>query len=228
MGLLWLGADWPMHDLAEGYLYCAHMVQHMLFTLVAAPLLVAGIPAWMWRAMLRPAPVGRVFGFAYAPARRADRLQRVLLFTHWPEVGRASVGSELAHFSLHVLIVASAVVMWWPVLSPLPELPVAAPARADALPVPAVARADDPGVVPHVRADAPVPRLRDIPADLGDRRAHRPAGRGSHHEARRRVDPVGRHRGDLLPLVTREKRDGWDALAAPQRRARHAGGAESK
>jgi putative membrane protein len=47
----------------------------------------------------------------------------VLLFTHWPEVVEASVGSELLHFSLHVLIVSSAVVMWWPVLSPLPERP---------------------------------------------------------------------------------------------------------
>jgi putative membrane protein len=35
VAVLWLGADWPIHDLAERYLYSAHMVQHMLFTLVA-------------------------------------------------------------------------------------------------------------------------------------------------------------------------------------------------
>ena len=53
MACLWFGADWPVHDLAEGYLYSAHMVQHLVFTLVAAPLLIAGTPAWMWRAVLR-------------------------------------------------------------------------------------------------------------------------------------------------------------------------------
>src|SRR5918995_7435192 len=58
MACLWFGADWPVHDLAEGYLYSAHMVQHMVFTLVAAPLLIAGTPAWMWRAVLSPRPLG--------------------------------------------------------------------------------------------------------------------------------------------------------------------------
>ena len=38
VAVLWIGADWPIHDLAEGYLYSMHMVQHMLFTLVAPPL----------------------------------------------------------------------------------------------------------------------------------------------------------------------------------------------
>ena len=36
---LFLGATWPLHDLAESYLYSMHMVQHMLFTFVGAPLL---------------------------------------------------------------------------------------------------------------------------------------------------------------------------------------------
>jgi putative membrane protein len=31
--------------------------------------------------------------------------------------------SELAHFTAHAGLVASAIVMWWPVLSPVPELP---------------------------------------------------------------------------------------------------------
>jgi putative membrane protein len=51
----------------------------------------------------------------------------VLLLTHWPEVVELSVGSELAHFGLHALLLGSAVVMWWPVLSPLPEFPALSP-----------------------------------------------------------------------------------------------------
>lgn len=127
MALLLVASDWPLHDLAEGYLYSAHMVQHLVYTLVAAPLLVAGIPAWMWRRVLRVRPLGAAFGFLTRPVVAIATFNGVLLFTHWPGVVEASVSSELSHFGLHVLIVGSAIVMWWPVLSPLPERPVLPP-----------------------------------------------------------------------------------------------------
>jgi putative membrane protein len=124
---LWLGADWPVHDLAEGYLYSAHMVQHLLFTLVAPPLLIAGMPAWMWRDILRPRWLFLAFRFLTRPIVALILFNGLLLFTHWPELVEASVRSELAHFSLHVLLFGSAIVMWWPVMSPLVELPALTP-----------------------------------------------------------------------------------------------------
>ena len=127
MALLLLASDWPVHDLAEQRLYSIHMVQHLVYTLVAAPLIVAGLPAWMWRSLLRPAPIGTVFGFLTRPVVALLVFNGVLLFTHWPEVVDASVGSEWTHFGLHVLVFGSAVVMWWPVLSPLPERPALTP-----------------------------------------------------------------------------------------------------
>jgi len=127
MACLWLGADWPVHDLAEGYLYSAHMVQHMVFTLVAAPLLIAGTPAWMWRAVLSPRPVFVTFRFLTRPVVALIVFNGLLLFTHWPEMVKASVGSELIHFTLHVLLFGSAIVVWWPVMSPLVALPALTP-----------------------------------------------------------------------------------------------------
>jgi putative membrane protein len=123
VAVLVLGATWPVHDLAEGYLYSVHMVQHMLFTFIAAPLLVTGTPPWMWRALLRPVPVRATWALLTRPLMALIVANGVLLFTHWPEVVTLSVGSELAHFLLHALLLGSAVVMWWPVVSPLPELP---------------------------------------------------------------------------------------------------------
>jgi putative membrane protein len=123
MGVLWLGADYPIHDLAENYLYSMHMVQHMLFTLVAAPILIAGMPAWLLRDLLRPRLVRSVWRFLTRPVVALIFFNAVLLFTHWPAVVEASVTFAPLHFSLHVLIVFSALVMWWPVMSPLPELP---------------------------------------------------------------------------------------------------------
>ena len=127
VALLWVASDWPVHDLSERYLYSIHMVQHMVFTLLAAPLLVAGVPAWLYRSWLRPAPVATVFRFFTRPLMGIIVFNGVLLFVHWPSVVEASVSSELTHFALHVLIVGSALLMWWPIVSPLPELPPIAP-----------------------------------------------------------------------------------------------------
>jgi putative membrane protein len=127
MAALAVVSSWPVHDLAERSLYSVHMVQHLVYTLVAAPLIVAGIPAWMWRTLLRPRPVGAAFGFLTRPVVALIVFNGLLLFTHWPEVVDASVGSEPIHFGLHVLIFGSAVVMWWPVMSPLPERPSLTP-----------------------------------------------------------------------------------------------------
>jgi putative membrane protein len=127
MALLLLASDWPMHDLSEQRLYAMHMVQHMVYTLVAAPLVVAGVPAWLWRRLLAPRAVGSAFGFLTRPVVALVAFNGLLLLTHWPEVVQASVRSEWAHFGIHALILGSAVVMWWPILSPLPERPALTP-----------------------------------------------------------------------------------------------------
>lgn len=123
MAVLWLGADWPIHDLAEGYLYHVHMVQHMLFTLVAPPLLIAGMPAWLLRGLLRPRPVSAAFRVLSRPLVALILFNGALLFVHWPAVVLASVSSGWIHFGLHVLLTSTALLMWWPVMSPLPEYP---------------------------------------------------------------------------------------------------------
>jgi putative membrane protein len=127
MATLFVGADWPIHDLAEGYLYSVHMLQHMLFTLVAPPLLIAGIPVWMWRRLLRPRALFVAFRFLTRPVVALILFNGLLLFTHWPEIVQLSVTSELAHFLLHLVLFGAAMVAWWPVMSPLVELPALSP-----------------------------------------------------------------------------------------------------
>ena len=119
---LWIAADWPVHDLAETRLYSVHMVQHLLLTLVAPPLLMVGTPAWLWQVVL-----GRT---GLAVAKQVTRpffalviFNVVLVVTHIPQLVTLSVRSEVFHFLLHALVFASALIMWSPVLNPLLELP---------------------------------------------------------------------------------------------------------
>lgn len=118
-----VGAEWPMHDLAERYLYSVHMLQHMLFTFAAAPLLMLGMPAWLWRALLRPRPLLNAWRFLSRPLIALIVFNVVLVLTHWPVVVTASVEHHLVHLGIHAVLFLSALVMWTPVLSPIIELP---------------------------------------------------------------------------------------------------------
>ena len=61
--LVLLGAlNGPLHDLSDYYLFSAHMVQHLLLTLVVLPLLLAGTPRWMADALVRCLERVRVLG----------------------------------------------------------------------------------------------------------------------------------------------------------------------
>jgi putative membrane protein len=125
LAILWIGADWPIHDIAESYLFSVHMVQHTLFSLVAPPLLLMGIPAPVLRKLLRPVlPAVR---FATRPLIALALFNIVIVVTHWPPVVDLAVTNEPAHFGLHLLLVFSSLVMWWVVVSPLPELGTVSP-----------------------------------------------------------------------------------------------------
>ncbi|MFB3739520.1 MAG: cytochrome c oxidase assembly protein [Candidatus Velamenicoccus archaeovorus] len=124
---LWIASDWPIHDLAEDYLFGAHMVQHMLHMLVAPPLLIAGTPPWLLRTILGGGRIRAVFRLFTRPVAALIVFNAVLLFIHWPAIVAAQVDSEFAHLGIHVLTVAASLVMWWPVMSPLPELPPLSP-----------------------------------------------------------------------------------------------------
>jgi putative membrane protein len=120
---LWVASDWPIHDVAERYLFSVHMVQHVAYSIIAAPLLLIGTPAWLARWLLSPR-------WLLASARRASRLvpatilfNLVVIVTHTPIVVNAALEHALLHFAIHTLIFLSAIIVWMPLLSPLPEVP---------------------------------------------------------------------------------------------------------
>jgi putative membrane protein len=127
---LWLGADWPLHDLAENYLYSAHMTQHLILTLIVPPLLLLGMPAWMMRALLSPPALFRVVRRLARPMVALAIFNGLIVVTHWPAFVDLTLDSELAHFLAHAAIFLAAALMWCPVVAPLPELrPLSAPSQ---------------------------------------------------------------------------------------------------
>ena len=152
---LWVASDWPIHDVAERYLFSVHMVQHVTYSMIAAPLMLIGTPD-VARALAAVAPVVARDGPATCPgsSRRRSSFNVVVIVTHTPFVVNAALEHALLHFGIHTLIFVSSLIVWMPLLSPLPGGAAPAAARAHAVPLPAVGRPDRAGVVPHVRRDA--------------------------------------------------------------------------
>lgn len=118
-----LAADWPVHDLAEGYLYSVHMVQHLILSLVAAPLLLLGTPDWLLRHLLRPRAVLAAVRFVGRPFIALVLFNTVIALTHVPDVVGLAARSHLFHFGAHAVLFTASLCMWMPVLNRLIELP---------------------------------------------------------------------------------------------------------
>ena len=120
---LWIASDWPIHDVAERYLFSVHMVQHVSYSIIAAPLLLIGTPAWLARWLLSPRWLLAAVRFASRLVPATILFNLVVIVTHTPIVVNAALEHALLHFAIHTLIFLSSIIVWMPLLSPLPEVP---------------------------------------------------------------------------------------------------------
>ena len=120
--VLWLSSDWPMHDIAEEYLYSVHMFQHMSLTYFMPPLVVLATPEWLARALIGDRRTYRFVRFMAHPVRAAFFFNVAVMVSHVPGVVNASVSNGPLHYAVHVFLVTSSILMWLPVCGPLREL----------------------------------------------------------------------------------------------------------
>ncbi|HEY3821413.1 MAG TPA: cytochrome c oxidase assembly protein [Polyangiaceae bacterium] len=116
LGLL-LALVSPIGELADGYLFSAHMLQHLLLVLVVPPLALLG---------LAPALAGRSTG-------RAGRLFRVrpvlpwalgvgaMWLWHEQTLCNAASQSALVHRVQELSLLTMGTAFWWPILAPREE-----------------------------------------------------------------------------------------------------------
>jgi putative membrane protein len=130
LAVLWIAADWPVGLLAAGYLLSVRTLQYLLFVMVAAPLLLLGLPRWLLRRLLRGRAAFRVARALSRPLVPLLVFNAVFIAVHLPPAIAATAGSQLAGFALDLVVIGSGLVFWWPALARLPELgPMGYPAR---------------------------------------------------------------------------------------------------
>jgi len=113
----------PVDGLADHRLFMAHMGQHMLLSMVMPPLLLLGIPGWMVRPLLQWRPSARLARVLVHPLVAFVLYNGYIAVLHTPPVYELMLRDEAIHITLHIGLMVTGTVMWWPLLSPVPELP---------------------------------------------------------------------------------------------------------
>jgi putative membrane protein len=125
MGILVLAISLtgPLDAYAKGFSFSAYIFQQMILIFIAPPLLLLGLPGWM----ARPVMMNR---FIEPFARRLTRpLIAFLTFSmffallHYPALCDQVCHARPFYGGIRVALVAVGLLLWWPMLSPLPEYP---------------------------------------------------------------------------------------------------------
>jgi putative membrane protein len=130
VALLWMSSDWPMHDISEEYLYAVHMVQHLLLTLIIPPLFLLATPEWLARLIVSNDGTSGIWVRRLTrPVVAAVLFNVVVALTHLTWVVNTSIANGVFHYVVHLVVFSSALLMWMPVVSPLPELRASYPGQ---------------------------------------------------------------------------------------------------
>ena len=123
LAVIFASLNGPLHDLSDYYLFSAHMVQHLLLSLAVPPLLLVGTPGWMLRPPLANRTVAAVARWVTKPTRCFIIFNVVISLWHLPPLYNTAMTYHPIHIVQHLTLMVASVLMWWPFLSPLPELP---------------------------------------------------------------------------------------------------------
>ncbi len=121
--VMFLALNGPLHDISDFYLFSGHMVQHLVLTIAVPPLLLLGTPGWMFRPALQYRPVAAIARVITKPMAAFAIFNLILAGWHLPPLYNSAMYYHEVHITQHLMFLVGAVLMWWPLLSPLPELP---------------------------------------------------------------------------------------------------------
>lgn len=106
-------------DLLGHIIFTMHMVQMAFLLLLVPPLIIMGIPTWLWRKFIELPAVKPLFMFFTKPMLALILFGMVFSFYHIPMVFDFVKSSSLLHASVNIVLFVSALCYWWPVVNNL-------------------------------------------------------------------------------------------------------------
>lgn len=113
----------PLHDLAERYSLTMHMLQHTLLSYLVAPMLLAGCPDWLLRPLLLAPGLRHVSKLLLNPGVAFGVFTVAFSLWHLPPIYNPALTNPFIHHTQHVIFLFISLMLWWPLMSPLPERP---------------------------------------------------------------------------------------------------------
>ncbi|WP_404331371.1 cytochrome c oxidase assembly factor CtaG [Mesobacillus maritimus] len=108
-------------DLLGHITFYAHMIQMASLYLVIPPLLILGVPNWIWRGIINNPIIKPVFSFMTKPLIALVLFNGIFSFYHIPLIFDVIKTDMWLHAGYTSIMFLFAIVMWWPLLNVLPE-----------------------------------------------------------------------------------------------------------
>jgi len=103
-------------------LFSMHMLQMSLLYIMMPPFLLLGLPSWFFRPFMRFTVIGQVGHFFTKPIVILFIFNGAISLYHIPQVFDFLMSDMIYHLVSHLVLLALALCMWWPVVCPIPEL----------------------------------------------------------------------------------------------------------
>ncbi|WP_307894263.1 cytochrome c oxidase assembly factor CtaG [Bacillus swezeyi] len=122
MILLYVSKGSPL-DLLGHILFSAHMAQMAILYLMVPPLIILGVPAWLWKKLIFRPIVKPLFRFFTKPLIAIIVFNGLFSMYHIPLVFDFVKTDAVYHAVITVLIFIAGFFMWWPLIHRIEELP---------------------------------------------------------------------------------------------------------
>jgi len=113
----------PLDELGDSYLFSAHMVQHLVLTMIGPPLLVIGTPGWFIKPLVRNKIAFRVAKALTYPAVAFVLYNVDFWLWHAPPLYNATLENQNIHILEHLTFIVFGILNWWPIFSQSKDLP---------------------------------------------------------------------------------------------------------
>ncbi|NPC92446.1 cytochrome c oxidase assembly factor CtaG [Bacillus sp. WMMC1349] len=122
MVLLYVSKGSPL-DLAGHIFFSAHMAQMAILYLVVPPLLILGVPAWLWKKIFLRPVIQPLFRCLSKPLIAIIVFNGLFSMYHVPLIFDFVKTDPVYHAMTTIVIFIAAFLMWWPLLHSVNELP---------------------------------------------------------------------------------------------------------
>lgn len=114
-------------------LFSIHMLQMSLLYFVVPPLLLLGLPTYLLRLLFKWNWMGNGFSLFVKPLTSLFLFNGLISLYHIPVIFDAIMSRGIYHIISHIILFVAALLMWWPILAPIPEINLLKPLHRIAL-----------------------------------------------------------------------------------------------